>query len=375
MELKKLKILHTNFHHGWGGQSNRILMECKGLCEKGHDVTISAPDDSELVKRAELLGIKTFRRAQYSRGFRPIGQFKDVRALVKLINEEKFDIVHTHGSQDSWAVFFAMSFVQAKNKPALFRTKHNIFPITDHIVNRIHYKRFDSLICISNSITDYCKSKSWLSHLKYYLIYSAVDPKPFEEAIESKIREEYNLKGKILAGVVGRLRSEKGHIHLINAIPEIVKEFPEARFIFIGDGSMKEELMSEISKRSISNYVIFAGFRKNVPEILKSLDLFILPSISEGLGTAIIEAGFAGLGAVASNVGGIPDIIDDNENGFLFACGDSKALSEKIKFLLKNPDKYKNAGKKLKEKCMSLFTPEILADKTEKAYYNFLKLN
>lgn len=369
----KLKILHTNFLHGWGGQSNRILTKCIGLANKGHDVCISAPADSELIKRAKSANIDVFTKVQYQRGIHPINFFCEVLYLRNFIRNESFDIIHTHGSQDSWITSIAVSLINKNQRPILLRTKHNIFPIHDHFLNKIHYSIFKGMICISDSILQYCKEKNWLKNLKFSLIHSAVDYSLFENAKSSDIREKYNLTDNILIGVIARLRDEKGHIYLINAIPQIINNFPKVRFLFIGDGSLKESLMKRVKDLNVEQYVIFTGFRKDVPSILKSIDIFVLPSVSEGLGTAILEAGAAGTPILATNVGGIPDIIDDNETGFLVPPKNSELLKDKLIYLLNNPERLKITSEKLKQKIKSEFSPENLVSKTEQFYFELLK--
>ncbi len=368
----KHKVLHTNFHHGWGGQSNRILMECKGLAENGHDITISAPADSELIKRSAALGIKTFIHAQYQRGFHPVTFISEILKLRKFIISQKIEIVHTHGSQDSWTASFAVLLISKKNKPVLLRTKHNIFPIADHIINRLHYNIFDAMVCISESILKYCRDKKWTKKIKFYLIHSAVDIKSFESAQKSDIRKEFNLGDKILFSIIGRLRTEKGHVHLLFAIEKIIQDFPQIMFLFVGDGSLKEDLINLAKNLNIDKNVIFTGFRKDVPSVLKDTDVFILPSISEGLGTAILEAGMASLPVIASNVGGIPDIIDDNTNGYLVKPANPDDLAAKIKFVLNNMDAAEEMGKKLYQKIKTEFSPENLVAKTEQCYEDLL---
>ncbi|MBM3334699.1 glycosyltransferase, partial [Candidatus Sumerlaeota bacterium] len=154
-----MKILHTNFLHGWGGQSNRILNVCRGLAERGHAVVIAAPGDSELVRRARSAGLATDGSVNFARGFRPLSFARDVRHMSAILAREQFDIIHTHGSADSWLV--ALTIIRAvrlrriSKRLPIVRTKHNIFPIADHFANRWLYGRvFDRIICISRAILE-----------------------------------------------------------------------------------------------------------------------------------------------------------------------------------------------------------------------------
>lgn len=367
------KALHTNFHHGWGGQSNRILTECLGLHQKGHDITISAPADSILIQKAERLGIKVFKENSYSRGFHPLALFREAAAIKNLVLRENFDIIHTHGSQDSWTASLALALIAKGRRPKLIRTKHNLFPIKDHFVNRLHYKAFDAMICISKSILEYCRAKKWMSGFRFYVIHSAVDIEAFDKAPALDVRREFNIDaGRKIIAVVARLRGEKGHRYLIEALPEIILARPEAVFLFIGDGSMKEDLIAAAKKNGVSDKIIFAGFRTDVAAILKGVDVFALPSVSEGLGTSILEAGMASLPVAASNVGGILDIVDDGENGYLFPVGDVSAIAKKIIFMLSNMNEVRAAGARLRKKIEDHFSTENLVANTEECYRDLL---
>src|SRR4051812_43557688 len=125
------RVLHTNFLNGWGGQSNRILTECSGLAERGWDVLISAPPDSELVKRAKAAGLKTADSIRYRGGLKR-GFVADIFAMRRILQSYRPEIVHLHGGKDSWLLAEALVFLPREYRPHIIRTKHNIFPIRDH---------------------------------------------------------------------------------------------------------------------------------------------------------------------------------------------------------------------------------------------------
>jgi glycosyltransferase involved in cell wall biosynthesis len=368
-----MKILHTNFHRGWGGQSNRILIVCRELCSLGHDVTIAAPPGSKLLEKAEKKGIKCFDGANFTRGFRPFKVYRDVHALREHIKKENFDIIHTHGSQDSWATAYAL--VRIKPRPPVFRTKHNIFLIKDHLPNKWLYgKATDRIVCISRAIYEYCAAKSYIKESSLDIIHSAVNAEKYSCGNGMRIRKEFNLEGKFVTGISGRLRQEKGHTYLFQALSKIKDQAQDLVLLAIGDGSMFAELKELAEKLQITDRVIFTGFRKDVPDILASLELFIMPSISEGLGTAVLEAGAAGLPIIASDVGGIPDIIENGVSGILTPPGEPAPLSEAIMTLYNNRDLAEKYSRKAKEWVTMNFSEKALGEKTEAFYKRTLKM-
>jgi len=366
-----MRILHTNFLHGWGGQSNRILTLCRGLAERGHDVLIAAPGDSELVRRARSAQLATNGEMSFRRGFRPAALVRDVRRMRRLLARERFDLIHTHGSQDSWIAALA----NVPKRIPIVRTKHNIFPIRDHAANRWLYGRaFDRIICISKAIVEQCAEKPYIGREKLHLVHSAADldrfANPDAEGVASW-RGKWKDRHPVIA-VVGRLRREKGHRFLFEAVARLRDRFPGILVVVAGDGSLREELREYARALGIGEQVLFLGFRTDVAEILAASDIFALPSLSEGLGTAIIEAAAAGRPIAATRVGGITDIVADGETGLLVEPGDAEGLARAIGRLAEDRAFAERLGEAAKRYAFEHFAAENLVEKTEAVYREIL---
>jgi len=369
-----MKILHTNFHRGWGGQSNRILVVSRELSQRGHEVVIAAPRGSKLVRRAKNEGIRTFEEVQFARGFRPHRMGRDIIGLRGLFRREGFDIIHTHGSQDSWSTSFAL--IGIRPRPFVIRTKHNMFPIRDHLFNRWLYSRAtDRIVCISRAIRDYCGEKPYLRSKNTALIPSAVNPARFREGKGEKIRGELGLKECYVSGITGRLRPEKGHVFLFDAFSRIAEQVPDMVLLVVGTGSLDGELREKAHSLGLEKRILFTGFRRDIPDILAGLDLFIMPSVSEGLGTAILEAGASGLPIIASRVGGIPDIVEQGETGLLVPPGDPALLAEAVLSLYHDRDLAGRLGNAARLRVESRFSEKMLGEKTESLYRECMELS
>ncbi len=365
-----LKILHTNFHRGWGGQSNRILMECKGLAGRGHRVALAVPEGSALAQRAREAGLETHDRFRFSRGFRPWDLSRDLSRLQELFRRHHFDIIHTHGSQDSWAVTLALFGFPPR--PIVLRSKHNVFPIRDHFFNRLYYGRWtDGIVCSSSAILEYCASKPYLRRENLAIIPAAVESRWFEPNNRS-LREEWGVRDRWVAGIAGRLRPEKGHCHLIAALPAVIAEIPNFALVIVGSGSLEGELRRQVRELNLDPYVIFAGFRSDMPRVLAALDLFVMPSISEGLGTAALEAGAAGVPIVASNVGGIPEVVADGERGLLVEPACPEALARAILRFHADRDFAARCAAAEREFVRKNFSEESLIEMTEGIYREWI---
>lgn len=366
-----MKILHTNFHRGWGGQSNRILVECRKLTERGHEITLAVPDGSELAKRAAAAGLRVFPHVRFARGFRPVPLAADFRALRGLLRRENFDIIHTHGSQDSWAMAFTLLGFQPR--PLVLKTRHNIFPMRDHWPNRLLYGKWtDGMVCISNAILEDCAAKPYLKRERLGLIHSAVDVEAFAGGDGPAIRQEFGLNGRWVLGVTGRLRPEKGHWYLLEALPEIARQAPDVLLLIVGAGSLEGGLKARAAQLGMEKHVVFTGFRSDVRDILAALDVYVLPSLSEGLGTAIIEAGAAGCPIVTSRVGGIPDIVTDGETGLMTPPANPGELAQALLRFYRDRGLAARCGRAAAEHARTCFSEEFLGLKTEEFYLKAL---
>jgi len=366
-----MKILHTNFLKGWGGQSNRILIVCRELARRGHEPILAVPSGSELARRARKEGIGTFEKVRFARGFSPWNLWKDIACLRSLIRKEQFDVIHTHGSQDSWAA--ALALIGLRGRPFLIRTKHNIFPIKDHPANRWLYgKATQKIVCISQAILEYCAGMPYLERKNLVLIHSAVNAELYGKGNRDSARKALGVEGKYVVGIIGRLRPEKGHRILFQAVRHIKEKIPELVLIVSGTGTLYQELKEYARELHISEMVRFLGFRNDIPDILASLDVFAMPSLSEGLGTAVLEAAAARLPIIASNVGGIPDIIEDRNTGWLVTPGDAAALAEALFFLYTHKELAASFGSAACRHILMHFSEQALGEKNEILYKSLL---
>jgi glycosyltransferase involved in cell wall biosynthesis len=342
------------------------------LVERGHGVVIAAPGDSELVRRARDLAIPTDDSITFQRGFRPLVQFRDARRMRRLLAEGGFDVVHTHGSQDSWIVAWAN---RPKRVPVV-RTKHNIFAISDHVLNRWLYgKVFDRIICISNAIIEQCAAKSYMARDRLILIHSAVELDRYANPDPAGVaawRAKWGDRRPVVV-IVGRLREEKGHRFLFAATAQLRRDFPKMLLIVAGDGSLRTEFEERVAALGIADSVRFLGFRTDIPEILAAADLFVMPSLAEGLGTAAIEASAAGRPIVASRVGGITDVIRDGETGRLVAAGDAGDLARAMKEVLADRAMADRLAQAARRYAFDHFTTAALVEKNIAVYSQLLE--
>lgn len=169
-------------------------------------------------------------------------------------------------------------------------------------------------------------------------------------------------------GTVGRLVPIKGHEWLLKAAPRVLAEFPHATFVFLGEGPLLGQLQQLASGLGISSHVMFMGTRQDVPECLAAFDVFAFPSLNEGMGRALIEAMAVGLPAVATRVGGIPDVVADGETGLLVPARDEAALADALLKLLRDPARRQAYGQAARRSMDERFDVSAMVRAIDRLY-------
>jgi glycosyltransferase involved in cell wall biosynthesis len=204
----------------------------------------------------------------------------------------------------------------------------------------------DGFVAVSDQVKEAILDTIGANGNKVTVICNGVDTQKFSKTIGSK-----NIRGQLgftnnqyLIIVVATLKEQKGHRYLIDALSSIVQEYPNVHGIFVGDGSLKEELRLQIDELNLTNHITLLGNRTDIPQLLAASNLFVLPSLWEGLPMALLEAMASRLPVVATEVSGTVQVLKANESGILVKPGDQLQLIEAIKYLLKFPDKARNLG-------------------------------
>lgn len=350
---------------GWGGQSNRILVEMRGARRAGHEVALAAPQGAQLGTRCAPDGIDVWP------GYRmrpplllPIF-LSDLARLAEDIDRFEPDLIHTHGSQDTWLVMVLKS--RRPNFPPVIRTKHNIFPWRPSAPNRWLYTRIDAFIGISDFIEREIAAFPGLEHKPRVSIHSVPDLSRYSGRCPTTVRAEIaNLpQDPFLWGVSARLRPEKALDTLLRAFTLVRTTHPRAHLALAGDGSERAQLEKLASELKLGHdAVTFLGFRQDVPEFLSALDAYVLPSRDEGLGTAILEALAVGLPVVATRVGGIPESVLHERTGLLVPPDQPDALAAAMRRIMDEPALRESLPAGAREHIRANFTEEVLVEKT-----------
>jgi glycosyltransferase involved in cell wall biosynthesis len=212
-----------------------------------------------------------------------------------------------------------------------------------------------------------------ISDRRIFVAHSSIDPQRFRQATGDHLLSEFDIKAnqKVVINVA-HLAGHKGQIYLVRAIPHVLAKLPDTKFFIIGKGELLEELKETASMLGLKRELVFTGFRQDVGAFYKIADLFVMSSIQEGLGTAVLDALALGKPVVAAKAGGIPEIIIDGETGRLVEAANPLALAQGIIELLSRTDCAKKMAERGKKVVQENFSIDSMVDKNLAVYRQLL---
>ncbi len=359
----KTTILHTEASVGWGGQEIRVILESVEFAKRGYRVLIACPAEARISAKAAEAGLRVINVAMPG----PLNP-KAIRRFLSIIKSEKVDVIHTHSSKDSWLAGIAGRWA----KVPVVRSRHLSTLVGRSWFTTLVYRSLsDRIITSGAEIKRMLVERNNIDPEKITSIPAGVDTKLYHPGVSgAAVTKELKLAGAYpVVGCVAMLRSWKGQTDLFDSVPEIVKSYPEARFVIAGDGPIRDRLIAQVRSLGIEKYVIMTGLRKDVPEIIAALDIFVLLSTaSEATSQVIPQALAIERPVVATNVGGLPEIIEDNVTGLLIPKNDPKAIAGAVIRLAGDKELGARLAKKGREKILKDFTLDVMIDKTEGVY-------
>ena len=359
---RPLKVLHIDPEKGWGGGECQVLGLISYLSRRGHQNHLLGHPEGPLFREAGESGVKTFPLT-----VRNDIDFRPIFSLKRLIQKEGYDIVHFHTKRAH-----ALSLWLGRNHPGVryVVTRRMDYPVRRNWYNDYLYNRqVDGVVAISRRIADLLVEGGVRSE-KIRLIHSGIDPAPFR-----KMDISIANAAPRMVGTVAVLEERKGHRFLLEAAALIKQQGHRLKYRFAGEGSERQRLQHFVLEMGLQEDVEFSGFVSDIPAFLSTVDIFVLPSLYEGLGVAVLEAMAAGRAVVATKVGGLPEIVDDTITGLLVPQRDSRALARAIETLISQKGLVPQMGARGRERVLQHFTIEQMAKKNEDYYYELLQVH
>jgi len=365
-----MNILFLVNHLNVGGITSYILTLGKGLKEKGHRVFV-ASSGGDLMNRMLELGLKCVIVPLNTKSEISPKIIAGSLILNGLIKRKKIDIVHSNSRTTQ---VLASILCRRRGVVSIF-TCHGFFK--PRFIRRVFPCWGKKIIAISHQVEEHLIRDFNVSRDNIEVVHNGIDIQRFKN-IDPKFgaeeRERLGLSDAPVVGIVARLSDVKGHIYLIEAMKTVLDKVPQAQLLIVGEGKMKDELTGRVSKLGIEKNVYFVRHSEDTRKVLAAIDVFVMPSLQEGLGLALMEAMAAQLPVVGSNIGGIKALISDGESGLLVKPADTRGLAAAILELLLDEDKRKRLGRQAARFIERSFSQEKMVYETEKVYQECLSL-
>ena len=339
--MRQWRILHTESSLGWGGQEVRVFAELEWMRQHGHWVALAASPRSQIARHAQPAGIN-FYPLRTHKALLPL----EVPRLAAWIMVNKVEVVNTHSSNDGWLAGLAARLAL---KPMLIRSRHIEVDYPNRFLSGLAFRTLPHhVLTTSTRIADRLMDELGVRRDRISCISTGVDMDKFRPDLRGILRDELGLAPEVaLVGMISVLRSWKGHATFLEAAVEILRAAKKpVHFAIAGDGPGREELAQKIAQSELKDRVTLLGHRRDVPQVLASLDLLVLPSYAhEGIPQIILQAQAMSRAVVATTIGGIPEVVEDGVTGLLVPPRDADALAQKITLLLENPARREELGR------------------------------
>lgn len=355
--MKKIRVLFVLTSPVRGGVEEVVLRLIQRLDPREFALGLAAPPALLDAFAADLAGVSVATCGVAAESWR---QRAEVRRLGTFINEFRPDVVNAHLFR---SVVVAAPLARWHGVPAVVETYHGreawrTGPLRGSFLpDRVLVRFVDRVIAVSEAARDFLVRAKGYPAAKVVVVANGRDLSVFIPGTErDPARKELGVdRSTPLVGVVGRLETQKGHLHLLDAWPHVVAEFPDARLVVIGEGSLHPALDDQARRLGIAGSVIFTGFRDDVPRLLDALDVLALPSLYEGMPLTAIEAAAMARPIVATAVDGTPEVVADGATGLLVPPADSAALSRALRTLLRDPQRARAMGGEGRRRALERF--------------------
>ena len=376
--MRKIKVLEMIDKPFLGGGQVHLLSLARSLDQDRFEVFVSARGGGPLEDEVKRVGLR----------FLPIPlskkmSRKNVGDIRLVLQQNEIDILHTHGGV---AGFFGRRAATKAGTPVIVHTLHGIHylhyrnPLLKflYILQERHFsRRTDAVIFVSDADIEMGKKHRLVPEGKRRLIKNGVDIRSLihsEELGQKKedLRVKFELSPPVI-GTVARLHRQKGILYLLRAAKEIHGRHPEATIVVVGGGPLEESLRRQAAKLELGRNFLMLGERTDAREILSLFDIFVLPSLWEGLPLVLIEAAALGKPMIATDIDGVREVIRNGENGILVPPRDPAKLAESVIRLIEDPSLATKLGVNAEKEIPHLFPLSRMVEKTQQLYLELTK--
>jgi L-malate glycosyltransferase len=362
--------LHIDTARTWRGGQNQVLLTVNGLRAIGHRAALVAHPDGELRRRAaeglELIPLAPRTEMDLSAAWR----------LSRLMKRTMPDVVHAHDPHGVAMAALALSIGSGASSkarmPALVASRRVDFHLKGNSFSRWKHRQVDAFIAASEAIRQMLVADG-VPPERIVTVHEGIDVDHVAAAPAVNLHEALFLPhGAAIVGNVAALVPHKGQRYLIDAAHLVVQHAPDTRFVILGEGELREHLAKQVHEHHLEKHVLLPGFRTDVLGCIKAFDLFVMSSVTEGLGTSLLDAMAAARPIVATTAGGIPEIIEHGVHGLLVPPRDAQALADAILRALTDAELRGRLGNAGFTRVNDRFTVERMVAATAAVYQRIL---
>jgi len=354
--------LHIDTARTWRGGQNQVLLTVTGLRSAGQRAMLVAHPEGELIRRAheglDLVGLAPRAEMDVSAAWR----------LSRVIRRERPDVIHAHDPHGVAMASVAISMDARAPRPAFVASRRVDFNLKANSFSRWKYRQVDLFVCASEAIRQLLIGDG-VESARAVTVHEGIDLEHVDAAPPVDVHTEFWLPHQApIVGNVAALVPHKGQRDLVDAAAIVVREVPDARFLVLGQGELRETLERQIRHLNLEKHVLLAGFRPDALSLLKGFDVFVMSSVQEGLGTSLLDAMACAKPVVATTVGGIPEVVVDGETGLLVPPRQPPQMAAAIVRLLKSAAARRDMGAAGRARVQARFTVQRMVAETMAVY-------
>ena len=363
--------LHIDTARTWRGGQNQVLLTVHGLRAIGQRAALVAHPDGELRRRAaeglELIPLAPLTEMDLSAGWR----------LSRMLKRLQPDVIHAHDPHGVAVAALARSMATGSTgstgsagarPPAIIASRRVDFHLKTNSFSRWKYRQVDCFVAASEAIRRMLL-KDGVPADQAITVHEGIDMAHVQAAPPVNLHETFFLPHHApVVGNVAALVPHKGQRYLVDAAHLVVQAVPDARFVMLGEGELRDHLERQVREHHLEKHVLLPGFRTDVLGCIKSFDLFAMSSITEGLGTSLLDAMACSRAIVATEAGGIPEVVDPGVTGLLVPPRDPRRMAEAIIALLQDDTGRRQMGEAGFARVSERFTVERMVAGTAAVY-------
>src|SRR5687768_7302708 len=373
----EMRIVHVITRLIVGGAQENTLLSCEGQHDRGHDVTlITGPalgPEGSLMERAQRYGYRVIVVDAMHRSILPVEDLRSYRRVTRLLKGLHPDVVHTHSSK---AGIIGRWAARRAKVPAVVHTIHGLaFTASESPLANAAYRAFEKqtapittkIVCVAVAMAEQSLRANIGRPEQYVTVYSGMETQLFLEppVPRDEMRRRLGLRDDhVVVGTIARLFHLKGHDDLLDLAPALCRKHPNLRFLWVGDGLLRESFERRIAEMNLRDRFILTGLvpPTEIPQLTGAMDVLVHPSRREGLARAIVQGQLAGAPAIAYDIDGNREGLIEGETGFMIPPFDARRLAGHLSELLDDAEKRRAMGASGRAFALGRFDAKVMVD-------------